>query len=121
MAIKWSYEKLDENGKIMHAHLNDMDGKITGHIVYGLQSWFDEHPEERMALGWIKHLRQEDKDIVYNRQTQYLRVSVRQVDAFTVENVYEVMDKTEEMMLREEMNGELMTTDGIVFYGGWLE
>ena len=120
MAVKWIYEKLDENGKIKNAPLNDMDGKITGHIVYGLQAWFDEHPEERMDLGWIKHLRREEKDIAYNHQTQYLRISVRQVDAYTVENVYEVMDKTEEMMLREEENGEVMTTDGIVFYGGML-
>ncbi len=118
MAIIWSYVKLDENGKIRHAPFHDMDGKITGHIVYSLQAWFDEHPEERKALGWIKHLRRESKDITYNRQTQYVRVSVRRVDDYTVEDVYEVMDKTEEMMLREEENEELMATDAIVFYGG---
>ena len=120
---KWRYEKLDEDGKIKHAPPNDMDGKITGRIVYGLKAWFDENPEERIRLGWIKHLYTEIKDLEYNRQTQYYQVSARQIDAYTVQDEYHILDKTEDMLLREELNGFWPNAeDAIVFYGGdWHE
>ena len=47
---KWSYEKL-ENGKMKHCPVNDYDGSVTGHIVFGVAAWFDENPEERKRLG----------------------------------------------------------------------
>lgn len=117
---KWRYEKLDEEtGKIKHNPLNDMDGKITGRIVYGLKAWFDENPEERIRLGWIKHLYTEIKDLEYNRQTQYFMTSTQQIDAYTVEDVYHILDKTEDMLLREELGAyEPYGEDAIVFYGG---
>ena len=56
----------------------------------------------------------------YNPQSQYLVHSLRQVDDYTVEDVYHVMNKTEDMMLLEEL---LETVDyasvslgGITFY-----
>lgn len=70
--INWYYEKLDENYKIKQVPYNDYDGKITGHIVFGLERWFDENPEERKRLGWVKHITKSQKDIEYNHQTQYL-------------------------------------------------
>lgn len=104
MALKWSYEKLDpETGKIKYAPQNDYDGKITGHIVFGVKSWFDENPEERKRRGWIKHIHHETKDIEYNRRTQYLACSQKQIDEYTVEDEYHVMDKSEEMMRLEEL------------------
>ena len=122
MADYWRYEKLDENGKVKHAPVHDMDGKVTGRIVYNLKAWLDEHPEERKALGWIKHIMPDTKDLPFNRQTQYLRISYRQVDPYTLEDEYEVLDKTEEMLLREEMGDIDINDDGIIFYGGgWYE
>lgn len=114
---KWTYEKLDEKGKIKHCPQNDFDGKITGHIVIGVKQWFDENPAERIRLGWIKHIYADRKSVEYNKQTQYLIKSQRQVDEYTIEDVYHVLDKTEEQMLFEDMlhvaNGE----DSIVWYG----
>ena len=76
---KWTYEKL-EDGKIKYAPMNDFDGKVTGHIVFGVEAWFDENPEERKRLGWVKHIRHDTKDIEYNRRTQYLVNETRQID-----------------------------------------
>ena len=103
MADKWDYERLDENYEIKHCPRNDYDGSITGHIVFGVKEWFDEHPEERKRLGWIKHIHHSTKDIDYDHQKQYLVRSVRQIDEYTVEDVHYIMDKSEEQMLFEEM------------------
>lgn len=99
----YEYEKLDENYEIKYCPQCDFDGSITGHIVIGVKAWFDENPEERKRLGWIKHIHHDTKDIDYNRQTQYLVEATREIDPWTVEDVYHVMDKSEEMMLFEEM------------------
>lgn len=102
----WVYEKLQEDGKIKTIAMNhnDFDGKITGHIVFGVKEWFDENPEERIRLGWTKHIKHnpEKYGIEYNKQTQYLEKTVHQIDAYTCEDVYAVKDKTEDMMRREE-------------------
>ena len=117
---KWDYQKVDENGKIKWAPLNDYDGKITGHIVFGVKAWFDEHPEERKALGWIKHIRHDTKDIVYNKRTQYLVPSIKNIDEYTVEDEYHIMDKSEEMMRLEELcrNNAFFFDDDVVTWGG---
>lgn len=117
---KWDYQKVDENGKIKWAPLNDYDGKITGHIVFGVKAWFDEHPEERKALGWIKHIRHDTKDIVYNKRTQYLVPSIKNIDEYTVEDEYHIMDKSEEMMRLEELcrNNAFLFDDDVVTWGG---
>lgn len=119
MAQKWNYIKI-EDGKIKHAPQNDMNGEITGHSIYGLPFWFDEHPEERIALGWIKHLYLDYKDIEYDRQTQYVSKSIRMIDDYTAEDVYTVKDKTPNMLRKEEMGYDM--TDSIIFTGGeWYE
>ena len=116
---KWDYQKVDENGKIKWAPVNDYDGKITGHIVFGVKAWFDEHPEERKALGWIKHIRHDRKDIVYNKRTQYLVPSIKNIDEYTVEDEYHIMDKSEEMMRLEELcRNNAFWDDDVVIYGG---
>lgn len=117
---KWDYQKVDENGKIKWAPVNDYDGKITGHIVFGVKAWFDEHPEERKALGWIKHIRHDTKDIVYNKRTQYLVPSIKNIDEYTVEDEYHIMDKSEEMMRLEELcrNNAFFFDDDVVTWGG---
>lgn len=100
---KWHYEKLDEEGNIKYCPTNDAKGEITGKYIIGLKEYFDENPEERKRLGWIKHIGHDSKDVEYNKQTQYLMRSTKQIDDFTVEDEYEVFDKTEEMLLLEEM------------------
>ena len=101
--LTWVYEKLDEDGKIKRLPQNDSKGEITGKFIIGLPEYFDEHPEERKCLGYIKHISHNINEVVYNKQTQYVRSNVTQIDEYTVEDAYEVFDKTEEMMLLEEM------------------
>lgn len=116
--IKWGYEKLDEKtGKIKSCPMHDLDGKITGRRVYGLKAWFDENPDERIRLGWTKHLYKDTKKIPYNHQTQYLDKSVVRVDDWTVEDVYYVVDKSEEMMRIEELTQRSNLGGGIYWEG----
>lgn len=100
----WQYEKIQDDGKIktIAANHNDFDGKITGHIVFGVKAWFDENPEERLRLGWTKHIMHNTKKIEYNHQTQYLEKSTKIIDQYTVEDIYTVREKTEDMMRRAE-------------------
>ena len=119
----WRYEKLDEEtGKVKSAPFNDLDGKVTGHFVYGLKAWFDEHPEERIRLGYTKHIYYEKTGIEYNHQTQYLVRSVRQVDEWTVEDQYHILNKSEEQMRLEELmnrGGDYYEDEGFFFGGEW--
>ena len=54
--MSWTYEKLNDDYKVKDCPLNDLDGKITGKKIWGLKLWFDEHEDERKALGWVKHI-----------------------------------------------------------------
>ena len=118
MIEKWNYEKLEDN-KIKYCPMNDYDGKVTGHIVFGVKAWFDENPEERKRLGWIKHIHHETKDIEYNRRTQYLKRSTKQIDEYTVEDEWHIMDKSEEMMRLEELTrGGWWNDDDVITFGG---
>ncbi|MBR7058210.1 MAG: hypothetical protein IKI35_05735 [Stomatobaculum sp.] len=103
----WYYEKLDEDYKIKLAPMNDFDGSVTGKIVIGVPEWFDENPAERVRLGWTKHITHKEKDVEYNRQTQYLVKSTKRLDEYTVEDEFHIMDKSEEMMLMEEISGSV--------------
>ena len=101
----WQYEKLQEDGKVkmIANNHNDFDAKITGKYVFGVKAYFDENPEERIRLGWTKHIMHNaEKWVTWNKQTQYLVKSVKVIDEYTVEDEYHVMDKTEEMMRRDE-------------------
>ena len=100
---KWYYEKLDEEGNIKRCPTNDAKGEITGKFIINLPAYFDENPKERIKLGWIKHIEHYTSEIEYDHQAQYLQKSVKQIDDFTVEDEYTVFDKTEEMLLLEEM------------------
>lgn len=102
---KWHYEKLDENGVVKYAPINDADAKITGRHVFNLQAWFDENPEERKRLGWIKHITHSTKDIEYDHATQYLLCQVKTIDAYTVEDEYHIMTYSEEQLRLKELGG----------------
>ena len=119
--LKWTYEKLDEDGKIKFAPTNDYDGSVTGHIVFGVKAWFDENPEERIARGWIKHIHKDTKEIDYDHRSQYLVKTERVIDEFTIEDVYQVMDKSEEMMRLEELTraSQWWDDDATITWGGF--
>ena len=114
------YKKLDENYKLKHCPMNDTDGSITGKIIINVPAYFDENPSERIRLGWIKHIQHDAREAEYNHQTQYLVRSTRQIDDYTVEDVFNVMDKTEEMLLLEELLN-VVDSGGITFIGGEFE
>lgn len=114
------YEKLDENGDIKYLPVNDDKGEVTGRFIIGLKEYFDENPEERIRLGWTKHIEHDPKELVgYDPQTMYVVRSVRQIDEHTVEDVYHTVEKSEEMLLFEEMLNLAMNTNagsGFVFF-----
>lgn len=111
------YEKYKEDFTSEQCPMDDKDGKITGRCVLNLIAWFDENPTERIRLGWIKHLTKDTEKIEYDKQTQFLVKSVRQIDEHTVEDVYHVMTKSEEQLAFEEMLAVASWgSDGITFY-----
>jgi len=119
---KWYYEKLSEKGYKKRAPLNDPDGKITGRHVFGLKAWFDENPEERIRLGWVKHITHPTKDIEYDKSCQYLVNSPLIIDAHTVEDNWQIMTMSpEQMRLAETGTGveSLMYNDSIVWESWW--
>lgn len=102
------YEKLNTKGRPVRVRPNDYDGKITGHIVFGVDAYFDENPEEARRLGYTKHITHTIKEVRemfpdFDPCTQAVLKSVRRVDEWTVEDVYHVIDKSEEMSLRDEL------------------
>jgi len=97
------YERLKEDFSIEHCPQDDKDKKVTGKFVINLPAWFDENPGERIRLGWIKHITHDPQEVKYDRQTQFLVKSVRQIDEHTVEDVYNVLTKSEEQLAFEEM------------------
>ncbi len=112
METNYTYEKFDENGKVTNCPGNDYDGRITGHIVMNIKAWFDENPEERKRLGWIKHIRHSSRDIEYNPDTQRIVWSAKKIDEYTIEDEYHVVDKSEEMLRLEELLSALNYQSG---------
>lgn len=118
---RWSYEKLDEQGNVKWLPTNDDKGEITGKYIIGLKEYFDENPEEARRLGWIKHIQHNADSVEYNKQTQYIEKFYERIDEFTIEDKYNVFDKTEEMMLLEELLESVGHVDGgIVFVDGGM-
>lgn len=116
--MTWRYEKMGEDLKIERCPQDDKDGKVTGKCIINLPKWFDENPAERIRLGWTKHITYDDKEIKEkwpHTQSQYLVSSPRQVDEYTIEDDYRVLDKSEEQMLFEEMLSVAMGGDGVVW------
>lgn len=107
--MQWTYERLRDDGTMQYCPAIDSDGSVTGHIVINVKAWFDEHPEERIARGWIKHVSYDPEEVKerwpHNPQTQLLVHSVVQVDEHTIEDAYHVIDKSEESKLMEDIFG----------------
>lgn len=116
---KYSYVKL-EDGKIKNLPSHDPNGEIlVGRHMMNLKEWMDENPEERKRLGWTKYIHVDTREIEYNQQTQYLQRYYQQIDEYTIKDEYEIIDKSEEMMLLEELSegANLGGMGGIVFIG----
>lgn len=106
--MKYKYERLKEDHSMQYCPVNDYDGSITGQIVMDVKAWFDEHPEERMKRGWIKHFYYDDpkevqRDFPYDPATQYLIPSTKRIDAYTIQDIYCPIPKPAECMAMEEM------------------
>lgn len=116
--MTWRYEKMGEDLKIQTCPLDDKDGKITGKCILNLPKWLDENPVERIRLGWTKHISYNDKEIKErwpHTQSQYLVSSTKQIDDWTIEDEYHVLNKSEEQMLFEEMLSVATGGDGVVW------
>lgn len=105
MAENYEYEKFDqEMGEVKLCPQDDKDGQVTGKCILNLPKWFDENPEERIRLGWIKHIRHSENEILdYDPQTEFIVRSTKQVDAWTIEDELHVLKKSEDQMAFEEM------------------
>lgn len=105
MAEMYDYEKFNaETGEVEGCPQDDKDGKITGKFILNVPKWFDENPEERIRLGWVKHIRHNQKEIAdFDSQTQFIVTSKKVIDEYTVEDVLHVMDKSEDQLAFEEM------------------
>ncbi len=109
--MQYRYERIDENNKLQYCPLNDYDGSIskTGNCIIGLKMWFDENPEIRKSLGWVKHWYYENakevKEAVpeYDPTQHYLVPSTKMIDEYTAQDEYHIIPKTDEMMELEEM------------------
>ena len=105
----WRYERLDENGKYQYCPANDPTGEVTGHIVINVKAWFDENPEERKRLGWVKHLYYESNEEFladypdFDPALQYAVCGTRIIDEWTIADAYDIMDKTDDMKELEAM------------------
>ena len=105
--MEWRYEKYDKEFNRTQCPIHDTDGSITGNVIINLRQWFDENPEERIRLGWIKHYyyTYEDVEKMYDSQTQFVEVSTKMLDEYTIQDEIVVFDKTEDMLADEELHG----------------
>ena len=117
MEERYSYEKYDqEQGKTITCPMDDKDGAITGRFILNLPKWFDENPEERKRLGWIKHIEHVRSELPdFDPQTQFIVTSVKSVDEYTVEDVLHVLTKSEDQLAFEEMLSVASWGDGFLF------
>lgn len=112
--MEWKYVKFEDN-KVVELPTNDLDGKITGKCILNVKYWFDENPEERIRLGWIKLL-DDRKSLKYDKQTQLVSNRIEKVDEHTAKVVYTVIDKSEEMMFFDE----LIELSGFMNFGNFI-
>lgn len=110
--ITHRYERYVD-GNIEGAPISDIDAKITGHHIVNLKAWLDENPEERIKLGYIKHIYESDPE--YDRQTEFVTVRTNVIDEYTVEDITIVKKKSEEMMEAEELGSHLRMGTFIVW------
>lgn len=103
MATTYTYEKLvDGKRETVSEYTIDHDKSITGKFVVNVKAYFDENPDERIRLGWTKHIHP-DSSLVYDKQTHYLVTLPKQIDEYTIEDQYYALPKSEDMLELQEM------------------
>ena len=109
MEERYYYTKLDGKGEETYLPNNDYNGTITGtgKCVLNIKAWFDENPEIRKSLGYIKVITPSIDDLEYNKQTQYIEWSKAFIDEYTIMRTPHIINKSEEMLRLEELS---MTT-----------
>lgn len=118
--MRWTYERLkpDYTVESISEYYNDTDGKISGKCIINLKAYFDENPDEWKRLGFTKHIEFTPEEIKarwpYNPANQYLVASTKQVDEWTIEDEYHVMEKSEEMMRLQELLSTMDSTQIII-------
>lgn len=113
MATTYTYEKLvDGKRETVSEYTIDHDKSITGKFVVNVKAYFDENPEERIRLGWTKHIHP-DSSLIYDKQTHYLVTLPKQIDDYTIEDQYYALPKSEDMLELQEMLESL----GVYYYG----
>lgn len=115
--MAYNYEKF-ENGEVKSCPMDDKDGAVTGRYILNLPKWFDENPEERKRLGWIKHITHNNDELLgFNPQTQFIVKSTKTIDEYTIEDVLHALPKSEEQLAFEEMlSVASWGSDGFVFF-----
>ena len=102
--ITYRYEKWDaEKLEMQYCPTDDKDGSVTGKFILNVPKYFDENPEERIRLGWIKHITHSEADVEYNKQTQFVIWTTKQIDPYTIEDEAHILDKSEDQLAFEEM------------------
>lgn len=102
--VTYRYEKWDaENNKVIYCPTDDKDGSVTGKFYLNIPKHFDEDPEDRIRLGWIKHIIHSEDEVEYNKQTQFIVWTTKQIDPYTIEEEPHVMTKSEDQLAFEEM------------------
>lgn len=103
MATTYTYEKLvDGKRETVGEYTIDHDKSITGKFVVNVKAYFDENQEERIRLGWTKHIHP-DRELIYDKQTHYLVTLPKQIDEYTIEDQYYALPKSEDMLELQEM------------------
>lgn len=113
--ITYRYEKWDaEKGEVIYCPTDDKEGTVTGKFILNVPRYFDENPEERIRLGWTKHITHNNAEVEYNKQTQFIIWTTKQIDPYTIEDVAHIMTKSEDQLAFEEMLSVASWGDGSV-------
>lgn len=115
--MEWTYEKYDEDFNRTVCPMHDTDGSITGKVIINLRTWFDENPEERIKLGWIKHYHYDYEEVekMYDHQTQFVETTTKMIDEYTLQDEIVIFDKTEDMLVYEELISASQKAGFIIF------
>lgn len=116
-SMLWRYEKYDDEFNRTNCPPHDADGSITGKVIINLSEWFDENPEERIRLGWIKHFyyAYEDIEKMFDPQTQFVEIATKMIDEYTIQDEIIIFQKTEDMFVDEELHGRNFIIGGLNF------
>lgn len=100
------------NGKLEIAPTNDLDGKLSGKPVIGFQAWLEENPEEAKRIGFVKVVDHEED---YDHNRFYTIERHEEHDDGSIHIFYDLHEKTEEMILLNELYSIVANGAGFLF------